>query len=543
MQIPDYIRETVIETDQELNEKVLKIIEDVIPSDIILLGLSDLKKIGKNEFSVEGTNYTGEYYYQLEPIVKYRLDSATDKSRDIEIIALCTNKTLEEKSGTENCTAAEFFEKRVNDIKDECGYSGQVKLRKIRVLENDPIDGVAATVEYIRTKYAKQKADDINHYDFWIDTHGGFRDISLIIEAVISLLEVDGIIPDRIFGIRYADNKPAKLVDQSNSFLIFDFVSGMNEFFSFGRSKKLTDYYEAIGIKKNSFLPLINDISDAIQLCDIEEFDKAVKRLNEEYIVPREEKKKNRIPFDSNTNTNTYEEIFVELIKKSFGKLMHSDRERNKVVNKIEWCLENDFLQQALTIIESQMPEEFERRNIVFYQYDHKETKENNVYRKGADGSKQPIGRIELKKAISNRKPYWEKSINYALINWIRYVLCERDSNNKPVNPELGIYKRSYNLPEDLFHGNVRLWNVEETNDSEYHYIEYSLGINKKISSQQQNKEMLARLMLLHMALKDQRNATNHASNAERVTVDEVKNAIKAYIDYTRQIFDLVGIR
>lgn len=95
-------------------------------------------------------------------------------------------------------------------------------------------DGKEYTGIYQLNPVPKMLADQLAQKQEYLDTHGGFREIFLVAEAVISLLKIDGIEAQGIYGVEFGrkddgtDNN--KIVDGSGGFHIFDFVSGMNEF-------------------------------------------------------------------------------------------------------------------------------------------------------------------------------------------------------------------------------------------------------------------------------------------------------------------------
>ena len=193
--------------------------------DVILLALSVLRKEKQESvLEVEGTDvHEKKYIGQMEPVVLYKILSETDN--DIEVIALCTDRTLNDSNNYAEMSALAFFESRIKELVTEHGFSKKITITPISISEGNPIDGISATASHIRN------ITDMGA--FWIDTHGGFRDVSLILEAVISLLKVDNIYPDHIFGIRY-DEQRAFLTDQSYAFDMFEFFSGMNDFINIG---------------------------------------------------------------------------------------------------------------------------------------------------------------------------------------------------------------------------------------------------------------------------------------------------------------------
>ena len=92
---------------------------------------------------------------------------------------------------------------------------------------------MAETIRIVRT---------LRNPRLYIDPHGGFREVSLVAEAVISLLKVEGIEVAGIYGIEHGQGKENKIVDGSAGFHIFDFVSGINEFINYGRANSLESF-------------------------------------------------------------------------------------------------------------------------------------------------------------------------------------------------------------------------------------------------------------------------------------------------------------
>ena len=85
--------------------------------DIILLALSTLSAEKKEAvFIVPGDSHTFTYTGQMEPIVQYKLYQKPEN--DIVIIALCTGATRTNKNNFASCTALDYFESRIKEIKE-----------------------------------------------------------------------------------------------------------------------------------------------------------------------------------------------------------------------------------------------------------------------------------------------------------------------------------------------------------------------------------------------------------------------------------------
>ena len=138
-------------------------------------------------------------------------------------------------------------------------------------------------------------------------------------------------------------------------------------------------------------------------------------------------------------------------------------------------------------------------------------------------------------------KKGWESRINYSMVPWIRENLLERDENqNRYINLMKidGTDKNRYinwdiNSTQSTFLNDIK---ISFRNNGQQQYIKLKFDINKNLSSD--GKYNLARLLMLHMALKDCRNESNHASSKERATIEEVKQAIYAYVELTKKVIE-----
>ena len=53
------------------------------------------------------------------------------------------------------------------------------------------------------------------------------------------------------------------------------------------------------------------------------------------------------------------------MIRDSYGDEL-LDNSKRKTINEIKWCIEKDFIQQALTLVESKMPKEIIEHNFLY---------------------------------------------------------------------------------------------------------------------------------------------------------------------------------
>lgn len=491
---------------------------------------------------------------QLEPTSKYMLDQM---SESLEILILCTDKTLREDKNivgeAKAHTAVSYFVYRIlkhiepnnneinveqfmsSNIKTDTNYDcGKVIFRFIEIDENAPKVGIEKVIEYIKQNREINK--------FWIDTHGGFRDTAFILNAVVSLLKVYGIYPDKIVGVRYADDKKQdeninKVIDQGKSFKMFDFVSGMNEFIQFGSADSLVEYFKE---NKEPSIKLLIDamktISDGTRLCDPTLYITGLDMLEN--------------CIDKIQSDDEFITVFVDYIKKDYEGLLNNKNSRNLEI--IKRCYDKKLYQQALTFIESLMPEEYVRKHILYY-----DMNDNNVFRVIGDmkdkSNKNYISDahfvfdsylFSLAKYYNNEEKDWElkdKNDRKQIELIINKALYGRNLNNEKIKKIKSDLKRDFKAiraindkSDDIITAFFvdRKKIVVTNNREEIGNMEIFTDVNTN------NTKKVGKLLRLHKALKQCRNLTNHAAEKFRPTIVDISAGIKLYIDLAEVVFD-----
>ena len=276
-----------------------------------------------------------EYYSQMEPACRKILE---ENPGDYRFLILATKATLKEQ--TFQCqdeileiSAVDFFLKRMGLKSDKEKKRAVV----IRVEEDNFLPAISETINYIRKNW------DEDHR-LWINTQGGFRNISLVINAVISLLKLDKIEPSGVYYVSYTrGEKVHDIEDQSGTYKIFQFVSGIQELIRYGRADQLEEYYYDRGEMVPEEITEMRKIAEAIQMCDMPGF--------EEHLLKLRELAKNRTA-DPEDLLN----IFWEQIRADYGVLLEGSYSGLDVV---EWLYRKKFYQQVLTYVESRIPKEW----------------------------------------------------------------------------------------------------------------------------------------------------------------------------------------
>ena len=98
-------------------------------------------------------------------------------------------------------------------------------------------------------------------------------------------------------------------------------------------------------------------IAEGIQLCDVKKFEIGLSSLSASLDMLK-----------STTEAKSslsYLALFQSLIRESYGEKL-LDNEHRRTIDEIKWCIEKDFIQQALTLVESKMPTEIIRNNFLY---------------------------------------------------------------------------------------------------------------------------------------------------------------------------------
>lgn len=465
---------------------------------IIVLSMSTLgEKVYPCNFVYKENDETGEEYYsQLEPISRMILER--EGSLD-KIIILATESTKKDqefilepngKNEKRTCSAINFYKERM-------GLKNEEKIKIVDVEEKEFTPAISKVVETIRSLYTEKNSED--ELKLWIDTQGGFRNITLVMNAIISLLKTDNIEPDGIYSVNF--NSKAKLqpiIDQTETYKIFQFVSGINEFSRYGRAEQLEDYYDSISPENTpKVIRKMKDITEAIQMCNMIEFENYLKDLRK-LVKERDTSEKNLL------------NIFWKQIENDYGQLLE---ESCTGLDIVEWFYKKKFYQQAITYIESKLPQEWVEREIISY-------KENGN------------GLNELKKLL---KKHLEKDanlvVNQIARQYFTWTFIVKEKNGKKVD--------KFNTRSNL--KKARTANYRTSNQLRNVNILYgqlSLGTMNISIKKGIDADTVMDMILLYKLLKNERNKFNHMSDKnDRADQETLGKVIRLFIECGREVY------
>lgn len=344
--------------------------EDRKPKNNLILFLSTYKFVTK-EWPYYGTKYEIGGIQTPDAPTKYFLNYLNDKGEKIDNILCITSQKTNEKSTRQNepdkiyDSAFEDYQKMLNKFcaENKLDLPKLVKLNFDYDFENDkPIKDTDIYRDLCKNIAEQLKPGDT----IYIDYTSGIRDTSLLIILMIRYLEYTGI---KCGGMIYSyydndDKTKNKIIDIKSTYDLFELLNGVNEFASFGKSKSLSNYYKNIwnGKEENykeisELIDVMDKFSDMMSLCIVEDMDQIIDELNEKISAVKKLKDEEDLSDDQN-KLMVY--MFINLIKEIENKFYLDKDEKITYINLIKWCLDNDLIQQALTLYVEKMPEHYE---------------------------------------------------------------------------------------------------------------------------------------------------------------------------------------
>lgn len=344
---------------------------------VLLLAMSTLPRQPKiNTYKIE--DGAGTLYFkslsQMEPHTKCVLYMLATRGEKLDrIVILESSKVREEKpENWKQETATSLFAKRI------CNYLGRHEEVGIEVadeLENlkesscdwsiyeEGLPGII-TIDLDNSVFFWEAAKAIRGSErgkrihLYMDMQGGDRNAVSQMNAIAELLGRQNVIIQGRFANDFEPKreKPLHTIrDASREYRTYELISAMDIFARYGRGDKLEEYFRESGsgdTKEKKLVEAIQEASLAISRCSGDGFDSAVQKIEQ---LEKE--------FE-NPDTITEMDVVYEDIFDDYKPLLTS---KYRYVAQILWCLDKQFLQQALTILEAKMPCEFVRSGLLYY--------------------------------------------------------------------------------------------------------------------------------------------------------------------------------
>lgn len=333
-----------------------------------------LPKINTYQINEGGKKLYFKSLSQMEPHTKYVLYMLAEKKEKLDrIVILESRKARTEKPENWNQeTATTLFTKRIHNY---LGGSEQVDIEAADSL-NDLKESAIKPQQYQNGFPEIITVDLEDPVFFWkavqeilgsdrkrtihlyMDMQGGDRNAVSQMNAIIKLLERQKVMMEG----RYAnDFEPKRKIplhtirEAGKEYRTYDLISAMDIFAQYGWGDKLEQYFGGTvrtNSKERKLIKAIKQASAAISRCNGDAFDNAVRRI---------EKLESQF---KEPEAVTEMDVVYQDIHENYETLFGA---KYRYVEQIRWCLDKNFLQQALTIFESKMPYEFIHSGLMYY--------------------------------------------------------------------------------------------------------------------------------------------------------------------------------
>lgn len=313
---------------------------------IILLFLSEYRSDNEPlNYEVEDIREQGRTFEGTQTNdapVKYLLHNAADNGDRIEkIVCIVTAKVKEQKSD-------EKFQKMVNDYiqTDQrlSDYYQDTKIEFSPVKYNEEIKDTEKRSLDIYSQMSKVLLHE-EQSSIYIDYTGGLRDTSFLMTIIIRYLEYHNSICKRIV---YSNKNKTMICVMDCIYDMFQLLNGVDQFTRTGNAELLEKCSEKEKDEKTKdLLEKIVKFSKVMSICDI-------KAIDEHFLTEIDNGLKN---YEKNAaRASLFSEIFRDMIGIIKKKLYIEAGKSLGYPELIRWCLDNNMIQQALTLYIEKMP-------------------------------------------------------------------------------------------------------------------------------------------------------------------------------------------
>ena len=246
---------------------------------------------------------------------------------------------------------------------------------------NNIFDMVDNIIEYIEN--SKENNVEVRVY---VDMTGGFRTIPMYLLFILNILEKRGIIMEKVYYAQMSSEEKGtqkiqkiQIDDLTQVLKTQDFTNGIHEFIKFGSAQELSVFLnkdlekdanpEHRRVIKN-FVKSVESFAEAITISHRTKFEESIDQIKSTWMdlgqinigsSPIVSNKEKSLSSNENNENNENNEkinllkIFEPRIYKEY-KLVWDNPTH---LSYIKWCLEHNFIQQALTLYIELVPEIF----------------------------------------------------------------------------------------------------------------------------------------------------------------------------------------
>ena len=302
---------------------------------ILLLFLSDYKSKSEqvSEYEYDGTyKYSGRQTNEA-PCKLLMEKSAMDGMPIKKVVCILTDEVRNIPVEGEKTAYDLFKERLVLDYKDND-------------LSFYPIEYSVGGTEDALSVYRglKDILIECSGAKVYIDFTGGMRNVAFLMTSVVRYMEITDIQCGAIVYAMYRPNK--KLIDITYIYEIYRLINAVDQFASSGNAEALSRFSESYKLDEaKNLMTAIIDLADDISLCQIERVEAHFRDISSALES-----------FNSSVEQNG---LFLQMLKLLIPTIKHKlyIDEQVSIPNIIRWCVDNNLLQQAVTLYVEKMPE------------------------------------------------------------------------------------------------------------------------------------------------------------------------------------------
>lgn len=344
--------------------KVLTASDESGNVNVLFLCMSTLPWNFRNDTYIykEGNlDYTFHCHSQLEAGTKALMKKLYDMGEKLDRIVILHTKECAQPSNSKDIekyqkaihstslvSANEFYKQRIIDAVDK--NLDENFFEFVPLYDESGVENVFASVPKVCEKIiGNSKA---NHITVYVDTQGGRRNETFVMNCVLNMLKLRDIHIGEYFATDFnpADHEHfIRNVTLNN--IMLDLVASMKVFIETGRADELSKYYRRYkevknvsSIPENRIIEQIKRLSDVLAVCNMEKFHLGLEILKEEFKNYKSAEAKRKDP------------IFEHLIADFENEYSDIIDNNHTITQEIQWFLNHNLYQQALTLSESHLP-------------------------------------------------------------------------------------------------------------------------------------------------------------------------------------------
>ncbi len=364
----------------------------------------------------------------------------------VEIQKDIPKNQFEQKFGYDKVSSVRVLTDNISEFCEEKGFDCPNMDTCIDLGEGNKDSDVTSAITEVSSKLIELLQDKDTQVNLYIEANGGIRYVLVMLIAIINALETvyDNIKLKKIFSMVLSDrDKDGRIYirDTSMIYASIELVSAIKEFINYGRIKSLQDYFkkrkeiskhknldnfsEEVFDDINKCVNNLSQLADNLQLCRTEQIINSFYGTNDTNSIKEVlEEFKNKYDKDdiNNSDAKVFNDVIKNILQEYKDIYNNTDKYQNKFLNLpkiIQWCIDKDYIQQALTLCSERLPKYIVENGIVTIN----ET---------------------LKEATSKSKKNYEENYHF-LVQYIYSSYYKFVSYSK-LYELLDLYKKQYNL-------------------------------------------------------------------------------------------------